>query len=90
MADSGHFLVVWDGLSAGPDPDLSIQGRLYGPDAVPLGPDFQIKARRWKVKQIQWWFTEAMDLSSWRGVPGLEFGAELSTHPEDPWGSIDD
>lgn len=42
MAPDGRFLVVWDGPSAGSDLDRSIQGRLFGPDQVPLGPDFQI------------------------------------------------
>jgi hypothetical protein len=42
VAPDGRFLVVWDGLSTGSDPDRSIQGRMYDPDRLPLGPDFQI------------------------------------------------
>ena len=42
VTTNGRFLVVWDGLSTGSDPDRSIQGRLFGPDQEPLTDDFQI------------------------------------------------
>ncbi len=42
VAPDGRFLVAWDGRSAASDLDRSIQGRMYDPDRVPLGPDFQI------------------------------------------------
>jgi len=42
VAPDGRFLVVWNGLSAGSDLDQGIQGRMFDPDRIPLGSDFQI------------------------------------------------
>jgi hypothetical protein len=44
VAAEGRFLLVWDGPSTGSDLDRSIQGRLFGPNLLPLTGDFQINS----------------------------------------------